>query len=261
MCIVKNSRIELYLDNYSNFMSKKPIPEWNKLDHHWAYYLIGIPIVGLFIKFLIHTTAPIFSGEYGYSFKTLLVVIGCGVIVFNLYSWYLKRTDLVHVAKSKPKESGAHVEEDPQTTNYNAPTHGQDNRDRYIGPLKSLELFFKNYSNFSGRSSRSSFLWFQLLDWVVILTVLELVDVMLHNNDLGYYYHPDFGGLLGITWSVVTLVPNISLVVRRLHDTNRSGWWLLLSFTIIGIIPLIVWFCSSGTKGKNIYGPDKEAGL
>ena len=127
--------------------------------------------------------------------------------------------------------------------------------------IKSLELFFKNYSNFSGRSSRSSFLWFQLLDWVVILTVLELVDVMLHNNDLGYYYHPDFGGLLGITWSVVTLVPNISLVVRRLHDTNRSGWWLLLSFTIIGIIPLIVWFCSSGTKGKNIYGPDKEAGL
>jgi len=135
-----------------------------------------------------------------------------------------------------------------------------ESSDRYIGPLKSLELFFKNYFKFSGRSSRSSFWWYQLLDWIVIATVLELVDVVLHNNDLGYFYHPDYGGLLSIIWGVITLIPYISLAVRRLHDTNHSGWWLLIALTIIGIIPLIIWFCSSGTKGKNTYGPDKEAG-
>ena len=44
--------------------------------------------------------------------------------------------------------------------------------------------------------------------------------------------------------------------VRRLHDTDRSGWWYLIVLTIIGIIPLIIWFCTRGTIGENRFGPD-----
>jgi len=51
-------------------------------------------------------------------------------------------------------------------------------------------------------------------------------------------------------------LPSLAVAVRRLHDTNRSGWWYLIAFTIIGIIPLIIWFATRGTIGDNQYGPD-----
>ena len=51
------------------------------------------------------------------------------------------------------------------------------------------------------------------------------------------------------------LVSTLSAGARRLHDTGRSGWWQLLNLTIIGAIPVLIWECSSGTKGPNRYGP------
>jgi uncharacterized membrane protein YhaH (DUF805 family) len=68
--------------------------------------------------------------------------------------------------------------------------------------------------------------------------------------------------LLGITlvttlFLLVTLLPNVAVGVRRLHDTDRTGWWLLLVFIpLIGAIILIVWFCTMGTRGYNRFGPD-----
>ena len=69
-------------------------------------------------------------------------------------------------------------------------------------------------------------------------------------------------GLFGGIWALITLIPWFSLMIRRLHDSNRSGWWLLLYITIIGIIPLLWWICvSKSTEGPNKYGDDVEAGL
>ena len=62
-----------------------------------------------------------------------------------------------------------------------------------------------------------------------------------------------FGILSGIFW-MATVVPYLAVGVRRLHDVNRSGWWLLLSFTVIGLIPLFIWAVSKGTEGKNRFG-------
>ena len=73
----------------------------------------------------------------------------------------------------------------------------------------------------------------------------EMIDKYLNFNNL---------------FSLVTLVPSISLSVRRLHDINRSGWWFLLSITLIGLIPLIYWACQRGDRVENDYGSDKEAG-
>jgi uncharacterized membrane protein YhaH (DUF805 family) len=73
----------------------------------------------------------------------------------------------------------------------------------------------------------------------------------------------DFGVLssdvmpLSSIWSLVTFLPSLAMGVRRLHDTDRSGWWWLLSFIpLIGIIVLIVFWCFEGTRGPNRFGPD-----
>ena len=55
-------------------------------------------------------------------------------------------------------------------------------------------------------------------------------------------------------FSLLTFIPSIAVATRRLHDVNRSGWWLLLSFTVIGLIPLFIWAVSKGTEGKNRFG-------
>ncbi|GHF28154.1 hypothetical protein GCM10017044_24180 [Kordiimonas sediminis] len=65
---------------------------------------------------------------------------------------------------------------------------------------------------------------------------------------------------MGNVFTILVLLPSISLGARRLHDINRSGWWLLLWCTIIGIIPLLYWACKPGDNQQNDYGPDFEAG-
>ena len=74
---------------------------------------------------------------------------------------------------------------------------------------------------------------------------LDLVDKYLNFSNL---------------FSLVTLLPGILLSVRRLHDINRSGWWLLFSITLIGLVPLIYWACQRGDRVENDYGSHKEAG-
>ena len=67
----------------------------------------------------------------------------------------------------------------------------------------------------------------------------------------------------GNVFSLMTLVPSISVSVRRLHDIDRSGWWFLLAFTVIGLLVLIYWACVASDEGENRYGapmsPDTES--
>ena len=63
-----------------------------------------------------------------------------------------------------------------------------------------------------------------------------------------------YESILALIWQLAVTVPSIAIVARRLHDINMSGWWYLLIFTIIGIIPLIIWFCTEGTKEANKFG-------
>ena len=68
-------------------------------------------------------------------------------------------------------------------------------------------------------------------------------------------------GPIGTIVSLALFLPGLSVSVRRLHDIDRTGWWVLLSFTIIGIILLIVWDCMRGTPGPNRFGPDPLGGM
>ena len=107
---------------------------------------------------------------------------------------------------------------------------------------ESLNTCLKKYFVFQGRASRSEYWWFQL-----IVSPSYFISTFLE-NEISYLF-------LGIT--LFTLIPAISVGVRRLHDTNRSGFFLLISFIpFIGGLVLLFFLIPVGTKGKNRFGPD-----
>jgi uncharacterized membrane protein YhaH (DUF805 family) len=113
---------------------------------------------------------------------------------------------------------------------------------------------FKGYFDFSGRASRSEY-WFWTL-FVVIGTMLTIIlDETLFP---AYHLTPDeASGPIYVTFALLTFFPSFAVYVRRIHDVNRSGWWILISVTIIGILfPLLYWSVKKGTEGPNRFGDD-----
>ncbi len=107
---------------------------------------------------------------------------------------------------------------------------------------ESVSTCLKKYFVFEGRASRSEYWWFQL-----IVSPSYLISEVL-DNEISFFF-------LGIT--LFTLIPAISAGVRRLHDTNKSGFFLLISFIpFIGGLVLLFLLIPVGTKGKNRFGPD-----
>jgi uncharacterized membrane protein YhaH (DUF805 family) len=128
--------------------------------------------------------------------------------------------------------------------------------------MKWITKCFKNYAVFNGRAGRNECSYFFL--FVTFVQVLFLSIDLWINWEL-----PNIYGLLfsidwvdGIPWyplfeisRLLTALPAFAVGVRRLHDLNKSGWWILLIFTGIGIIPIIYWCCFlNGDKDDNQYG-------
>ena len=112
---------------------------------------------------------------------------------------------------------------------------------------QAIESGFKNYVNLNGRTRRSGY-WYWVLFNVLVTIVLWIVDAV-----------TGIGVLAGI-FGLVTLLPSLGVGVRRLHDIDKSGWFVLLSLIpIVGLIILIVWACQAGTRGANRFGPDPAA--
>lgn len=112
----------------------------------------------------------------------------------------------------------------------------------------SIKTCFNKFAQFSGRASRSEF-WFFVLFGTIGSAVAVVIDTMIFN----YSWEED--GPIYIIFQIIIFIPSIAVGSRRLHDINKSGWWQLLIFTIIGIIPLIIWFAKKGYNKKNLYGP------
>ena len=105
------------------------------------------------------------------------------------------------------------------------------------------------FVEFKGRAQRSEYWWFLLFTWGVAI-VLSILDGFIFNSETGF-------GILGKIWSLVLIFPYIGVGVRRLHDLDKSGWWLLISFIpVIGLIVLIFWFVRKGSDGENRFGSD-----
>jgi uncharacterized membrane protein YhaH (DUF805 family) len=106
---------------------------------------------------------------------------------------------------------------------------------------EAIASVFANDANFNGCAVRSEFWYFAVFGLIVGL-VVTFIDMAL------------FGGTPALQGLFVlgTLIPNLAVGARRLHDTDRSGWWQLISLVpLVGIILLIVWWCTAGTPGKN----------
>ncbi|MBA2936421.1 DUF805 domain-containing protein [Sphingomonas sp. CGMCC 1.13654] len=172
--------------------------------------------------------------------------------------------------------------------------------------MEWMILPLKRYAQFSGRSPRREY-WMFFLFNIIVQIVLTFLD-----NVLGLGGHSSSydsagangyaaggaasGGILSGLWSLAILIPSIAVAVRRLHDLDRSGWWLVapmilipiamvaalgrlgdnaaasmagfgIFFLVMGLaavvmgIVLLVWFCMHGTRGPNRFGPDPYAAM
>lgn len=127
----------------------------------------------------------------------------------------------------------------------------------------------RKYATFRGRARRKEFWLFQLLVFLISLVLmlwlfsalgpdavasgdpLSLEDVM----EVPAAQAPlAIVGLLGL----IFFLPNLAVSVRRLHDSDKSGWWLLLNFIPIGGLVLLIFYLLDGTRGPNRHGPDPK---
>ena len=109
----------------------------------------------------------------------------------------------------------------------------------------------RDYAVFEGRASRSEYWYFVLFNLIVTIVLMVI------ENALGLLFlATDSGlGLLTLIYALAVLVPSLAVAMRRLHDTNRSGWWLLLTFVpLLGSLVLMVFLILKGTEGDNQYG-------
>ena len=112
----------------------------------------------------------------------------------------------------------------------------------------------KKYAVFKGRAQRKEY-WYFVLFYTLTYIVLVLID-----NATGTFSTASQVGLLSGIYALVVLIPSIAVGVRRLHDTSRSGWWMLIVLVpIIGFIVLIVFFVFDSTPDENQYGPNPKA--
>jgi uncharacterized membrane protein YhaH (DUF805 family) len=111
----------------------------------------------------------------------------------------------------------------------------------------------QKYADFSGRARRSEY-WYFLLFYMLILIALSVVDVV-----LGWFSSDAGVGVLSGIYTLALLIPSLSVSVRRLHDTDRSGWWLLIGLLpLIGGIVLLVFFVQDSQAGANRFGPNPK---
>jgi uncharacterized membrane protein YhaH (DUF805 family) len=118
---------------------------------------------------------------------------------------------------------------------------------------EAIKSGFHNYVNFSGRAARLEY-WYWTLFSILMAIGSALIDWALF---------PDWGvSPVNTVVELALLLPGLAVSVRRLHDLDFSGWWLLLVFTGIGAFVLLGWFCLRGRRdrasdgGPNRFGPD-----
>ncbi|MBI3686915.1 MAG: DUF805 domain-containing protein [Actinobacteria bacterium] len=112
--------------------------------------------------------------------------------------------------------------------------------------VDAIRSVLSQYVGFSGRARRSEF-WYWFLFSILVNIVMSIFDSAVSST------------IPGLLVSLALFLPGLAVAVRRLHDTGRSGWWILIVFTVVGIIFLIVWYATAGDPNPNAYGPSPYA--
>ena len=114
----------------------------------------------------------------------------------------------------------------------------------------------QKYADFTGRATRSEY-WYFVLFYLILSAGLMIVDALLgwFNSELGI-------GVLSGIYTLALMIPSLSVTVRRLHDTGRSAWWLLVGLIpIVGGIVLLVFFVQDSQDAVNRFGTNPKAAL
>ncbi len=138
--------------------------------------------------------------------------------------------------------------------------------------MESIKTCFGKYVTFQGRASRSEFWWFAVFIWIGVLLLQGFMYMSIDTDGMmaaaqdGSFNSgmslalPIVPLILIIVFVLVTFLPNLSVMVRRLHDTNHSGWWYWIALIpLLGLLILLYFFVSKGTDGDNDFGPDPLA--
>lgn len=111
----------------------------------------------------------------------------------------------------------------------------------------------KKYATFSGRAQRAEY-WYYTLFYILIYIGLTIIDSV-----TGTFDAESGVGLLGSLMGLALLIPTLAVTVRRLHDTGRSGWWLLIGLIpLVGLIVMLVFTVQDSKPGDNEYGPNPK---
>lgn len=120
--------------------------------------------------------------------------------------------------------------------------------------MQWLKAVVAKYATFGGRARRREY-WRYILYYVLAFVTLLLVDVLTDTFNMETQL-----GFLSGSFLLFMLIPSVAVAVRRLHDTERAGWWVLLAFVpLIGQLVLLFFFVQEGDEGSNAYGPDPKS--
>mgnify|MGYP001188746024 FL=1 len=113
--------------------------------------------------------------------------------------------------------------------------------------MKYYILAFKQAFNFKGRANRPEFWYFTLFS-----TIISFIFILIDTQVLGTSMSET--GLIGGIYTLISIIPSLSVTIRRLHDVNKSGWNLLWSLTVIGYLYVLYLAIKKGNDGPNNYG-------
>ena len=130
--------------------------------------------------------------------------------------------------------------------------------------VQSVISALKNYVNFSGRASRGDYWWY-FLGYVIVVILLAIVDGAVFGGGQATMDTVDgvsasySAGPLAAIWIIGNIIPQIAITIRRLHDTDRSGWFYLLILVPIANLYVVYLTLVKGTTGNNRFGADPLA--
>ena len=108
-------------------------------------------------------------------------------------------------------------------------------------------VVLEKYADFTGRARRSEYWWFTLANIIALFVLVVLITVA------------DIFWVLYVIYGLALIIPSIAVTIRRLHDTDKSGWWILIALVpFVGGIILLVFMCIDSTRGTNQWGPSEK---
>lgn len=133
-----------------------------------------------------------------------------------------------------------------------------------MSPVESIKSVFSKYAVFSGRARRSEYWWFVLANAIVgnvlyFVTIGPSYQDAINNQDFSNF-SLGVGGMVYVLYGLAVFLPGLGVLVRRLHDAGRSGWyyWMAL-IPLAGVFIVLYFLVQEGTNGANAYGPDPKA--